>query len=183
MIRKTAAVVVLTVAMSALTPFAARAGHVDPPDGNDTPGKLDVRRVRTGTGWRPYWKIGTFGTWRVRQIWDKGYFLVQLDTFGDSDFDYYALVRSARDRLRASLWRDRARKRDRFLRGLTAWRKTRRSVSVRVPLRSVRFPDSQPFYFWQARTLYQNSKKCRRWCIDAAPNQTPVAEPRPGTAS
>lgn len=179
--RKLAAGMAVTITMTVLAPLVAGAGHVDPRDGNDTSGRLDVRRVRSGTGWRPYWKIGTFRRWKVKEIRDKGFFLVYLDTFGDADFDYYAMVRSDGSHLRASLWRDRNPSRnDRFIRGLTAWRKTRRSVSVRVPLRSVRFPQTQTTYRWYVQTLYQNSKKCRNFCFDRVPNFNPVTEPRPG---
>jgi hypothetical protein len=181
--RRIAAAMAIAVAVTVLTAPGAGAGHVDPRDPNDTRGLLDVRRVHSGTGWRPYWKINTFGAWKVKEIRDKGFLLVYLDTFGDADFDYYALIRSAGTQLKASLWRDRARKPDRFLRGLTTWRKNRRSVSVRIPLRSVRFPESQPFYFWYVQTLFQNKRNCRNYCFDLVRSDNPVMEPRPGSTS
>ncbi|MDQ3963832.1 MAG: hypothetical protein M3277_07980, partial [Actinomycetota bacterium] len=107
--RLTLALVVATVA--AIVASSALADHVVVQDMNDTKGLLDVRRAEVAGAKRPRFKVTTFERWRVAEIFDYGFMLVQLDTISTPRFDYYALVRSDGSRLRASLWRDRTSKR------------------------------------------------------------------------
>lgn len=170
-----AAVVGVAVAL----PLLAVANHVDVPDLNDTRGLLDVRRVEVSGSQRPIWHAITFANWTVARIWDKGFFLVRLDTFGDERYDYYALVRSNGDRMTGTLVRDRQSKSDFNVSKLTAWRPTRSSVKVRVPLSKMRIGRFRLEYVWQVQTLFSN-KTCAQICIDDVPDRRGVAEPIPG---
>lgn len=167
------------VAVAAAIPLFALAGHMDPRDPNDTRGPLDVRRVVAGRDLkRPRWKIVTFDPWRARQIFDRGYVLVFFDTFADKRYDYYALVRSVGPRLRGSLWRDRKVKSDVFKTALRVRRANRRSVTVRVPLGRMKFPETRVYYYWHVQTLMTN-RRCPNVCFDRAPDTDGVLEPLP----
>lgn len=156
----------------------AFARHVDVNDPNDVKGLLDVRRIEVQGVKRPRWKVITFATWGTEAVFDSGYFMVRLDTYGSPRFDYYALVRSNGSRLLASLWRDRAEKRDYKMTGVAVWRPSRTSMSVRVPLGKLKVGTRRAFYGWFVETLF-TSDKCPRVCIDRVPDQGRVDEPLP----
>lgn len=160
-------------------PLLAVAEHVDVRDGDDTRGLLDVRTVKVAGSERPTWQIITFSGWEAGRLWDKGYFLVRLDTFGGARYDYYALVRSNGDRMKATLVRDRQNKRDLTVSRLRAWHPTRSSVKVRVPLWKMRLGRRRVEYLWQVQSLFSD-KDCVRICIDDVPDHVGIAEPIPG---
>ncbi len=82
-------------------------------DGNDTFGRLDVRTVGfTADPNPPTWTIHTFASWTARDIRDKGFLVVLLDTRGDADEDYVALARSNGRDLVGRLFRRRPRRPD-----------------------------------------------------------------------
>jgi hypothetical protein len=156
-------------------PGLVNAHHLDVRDGNDVDGVLDIRRVAI-YGHPPTWSIVTRGRWRARSIWDRGFMLVAFNTFGSARYDYYALIRSTGRRLRADLYRDRARKRDYKVSSLKTWRPDRRSVKVRVPLDKMSFGSKRSYYRWFAQSLL-TGPDCRRTCIDLAPDRSGVREP------
>lgn len=171
--------VVVAAALAAL-PLLASANHQDVTDGNDVRGSLDVRRVEVkGTRGRPKWRLATYGSWSAAAIWDQGYGLVYLDTFGSSRYDYYALVRSNGFSLRASLWRDRKSAKDARVSTLHVARADHRSFTVEIPLRKLSIPRSRLVYRWYAETVV-TSEACPRSCLDRAPDEGGVTEPVPG---
>jgi hypothetical protein len=167
------------VSFAVAFPLLAIASHVEIPDANDTRGLLDVQRVDLDGSSRPTWQVITFSDWTVARLWDKGYFLVRLDTFGSERYDYYALVRSDGYGMKGTLVRDRQGKPDFNISKLTAWHPTRSSVKVRVPLAKMRIGKGRFEYFWQVQTLFSN-KTCVQICIDDAPDDRGVPEPIPG---
>ncbi len=168
-------IVAVAVALTVFASGIAAAQHQDVADPDDVPGPLDVRRVEMfGTTFNPGWKISTYRRWTNQRIWDRGFLLVFLDTFGDSAWDYYALVRSRGDTLEALLFRDRKTKRDYVVRRLTRWRSDLKSVSLRIPLTDIRFPDSRTYYMWRVKTL--DNDACRRVCIDEVPDTRRMRE-------
>ena len=167
------------VVAAAVVPFVASADHGDLVDRNDTRGPFDVRRVDVGGGRLPRYDVVTFPRWDVAQVWDRSYALVYFDTFGGDAPDYYVLVRSDGYRMRASLYRDKLRKKDRILAEVKAWKPGRRSFAVRVPLRKMRFPEQRLVYHWWVVTLH-TGKSCRKVCFDRAPDTGKVTEPAPG---
>jgi hypothetical protein len=170
--------VVAIVIVSMLVPVLVLAHHVDPRDPNDTRGPLDVRRIDVVRRRTPRFEIITWRGWTARQIWDHGFGLVRLDTFGSSRFDYYALVRSTGSRLRGDLFRDRARRPDHRLFALRTSKASRRSFRVRIPLGRLRMSRSRAVYRWEVQTLFVGSR-CRRTCFDFVPNQRAVRERNP----
>lgn len=171
-------VVVLCAAALSL-PFLASANHMDVRDPNDTRGKLDVRRVLVDFTKRPRWTIITWNKWSVARLWDRGYALVQLDTFGNERFDYYAFVRSDGNRLIGTLVRDRAHKPDYTVTKIRAWKSSGTSLSLRFPLDEMRIGNKRLFYRWQVQTIF-SSGRCPTTCFDLAPDQGAIEEPIPG---
>lgn len=177
--RRVAAAVAVIVAAAFLIPLFAGARHVDVTDDNDTRGVLDVRRVEVRGRSRPVFKVITFARWATKRIYDRGNALIYFDTFGNKRFDYYALVRAQKDDLRASLYRDRTVKKDFIIARLDEWRRNHKSLSVKVPLRRMRFGKKRVAYRWSVQTLF-TGPRCRRVCFDFAPDRGAVTEPRPG---
>ena len=172
------AVLVLVSAVSAFW-LAASASHLPVADANDTRGPLDVRRVEVLGQKRPRWKVITWSTWTTAQIFDTGYGTIYLDTFGNQRADYYILVGSFGHRLYANLYRDRAEKRDIFLRSLDrVGRSDKSSFYVRVALAGLRVGERRTFYRWRAETMFTGDR-CRRVCFDPAPDVGSVTEPLP----
>jgi hypothetical protein len=175
--RAAAAVVVVCVALAIPLLAAARRGALR--DGNDTKGPLDIRRVRLIGETKPVWKTFMGRRWTARRLRDRGFVLVFLDTFAGERADYYVLARSTGSRLQATLYRDRAARGDRRVMRLDLWRRDRRSVSVRVPLRRLRVGAQRDRFDWYVQTL-MSSGRCRRVCFDRAPNRGAVEEPLGG---
>ena len=178
--RRITVAIVVVGALLATLPLIASANHQAVRDRNDTKGALDVKRVAVkGTRSRPKWQVVTFSGWSAASIWDQGYGLVYLDTFGSGRFDYYALVRSNGYSLDATLWRDRKHKRDYRVSKLHVARSTHRSFTVKIPLRKLKIPKARLAYRWYVQTIV-SSGVCPRSCFDRAPDSGAVAEPIPG---
>jgi hemolysin type calcium-binding protein len=141
-----------------------------PPDENDTHGFLDVKEVDSFLGTdEPVWRVVTLARWSNFKMWDQGFVLVYLDTFGADEPDYYALIRSVRSRLRATLYRN-----GHQLSSLSVWRRSRRSVSMRIPLEKLVVGTTRPFYRWRVVTL---TDRCRRTCFDRIPDEGALVQP------
>lgn len=174
---RTALAVVVAAAM--LVPVLAGARHIDITDRNDVRGLLDIRRVHTFGVARPGFKVSSYARWSKRDIFERGFFLVFFDTWSTKRSDYYALARSTPTQIVASLYRDRRHKRDYRVAAVAAWRASKSSVIIRVPLRKMNFGANRVVYRWYVETLFTGSG-CRRVCFDFAPNRDVVTEPRPG---
>lgn len=180
MSRLTARVALLLCAcLVGAIPFVASADHANVTDRNDTRGPFDVRRVKVAGIRQPRYDVVTFPRWNVRRVWDRSYGLVYFDTFGGESSDYYVMVRSDGYRMQAKLYRDRARKKDKVMSGVKAWRPNKRSFAVRVPLRKMKIPERRLVYHWWVLTLH-TGKGCKRVCFDRAPDSGRVTEPAPG---
>jgi hypothetical protein len=169
----------ILIALACLTALVtgsmpASAGHQDPYDGDDVRGRLDIRRVQM---WGPHvnsgFRITTFRRWSTRFIWDSGFFVVNVDSFGQPRFDYYVLVRSNGSRMEGLLFRDRETRRDRLIRKVRVWRPTDKSISFRFPWNDIRFPEKRRFFRWNAQSLFTNDY-CPNVCIDNVPNKGAV---------
>ena len=157
--------------------------RTDVKDPNDRPGVLDVRMVRFWhpKGLPPEWTVITYNDWKPRQLWDHGYIHLFIDTEGREVPEYRVLVRSSGRNLLGSLW-DIAKRpghADHFVRELTVWRKSSDGVSIKLPLKSMRFgPERKLFSWWAITTL--TSEKCPYTCVDRAPGNGSVPQWRPG---
>jgi hypothetical protein len=172
-----------TVAAAALAVFAAvalpvLASHLFITDPNDTRGLLDVHEVRfrDADGSPPSWTVITFSDWTPRKLWDRGYVLLNLDTLGTAETDYYALVRADRDRLRGSMWRHRTEAPDVRLFNVEVHKRGDHGVAVWVPLRRLVIGAHRSVYRWSVTTLFTGGT-CRRTCVDLAPDDSMVEQP------
>jgi hypothetical protein len=173
-LRVKAAVVGALVAVSLLAP--ARGEHKVVEDGNDTKGRADISKVRMENDRPRKWIFKTFRVWKVNDFFEKGYFVVHLDTIGDKDFDYYVFVRAKRKRLSAALWRERDERDDVLVAHVNARKIAARLMGVSVPFNKLRFGKKRVNYRWLGRSIWSGNQ-CRRLCIDRAPNKRLVAEP------
>jgi len=178
--RRTIAPFAAAVVTVALVAAIAGAHDADITDPNDTQGKLDIQEVRLAhEPGPPRWAIVTFGEWRTKQIWDRGYLIVMLDTRRGIAAEHYLLVRSAGATLVASLWRIRSVGPDSYLGAATVKRWSLRNATVQVRLSRLEFGASRTFYRWWVETLF-TSDLCRRTCLDRAPDVDAVLQWRPG---
>lgn len=137
-----------------------------PPDGNDTPGKLDMRRVKTALGTaKPKWTLVTQSGWTVNAMWDQGYLLVFLDSRGGPGADFYAVARSTGKGMLGHLFKVRPGL-DKKKGTVPVGRPTARKVRITIPLAKVDVGPARTYYRWSARTLHLS---CAKVCIDAVP--------------
>jgi hypothetical protein len=168
----------LTVALIAALASADRNRLRDP---NDVRGVLDVRHARWEQvpGKAPAWTVFTFNAWRTRDLWDRGWVFVQLDTKLSPDPDYYVLVRSLGSRLDAELFRIGGSGRGTHVADVGVGRPSGRAVTVRVPLKELEFGPARDYYLWRVVTMY-TSDVCPRTCLDRVPDQGGELQWRPG---
>lgn len=141
-----------------------------PGDENDTHGFLDVKEIHSfPDSGEPVWRVVTISRWSVFKMWDRGFVLIYLDTFGAESPDYYAVIRSVGTRLRATLYRN-----GHKLSSLQVWRRSRRSVSIRIPLRKLLVGTTRHFYRWRVVTV---TDRCRRTCFDRIPDEGALVQP------
>jgi hypothetical protein len=172
--------VVAAIVTVGLVSLAASAHDTDFNDPNDTPGRLDVSRVRLAhQPGPPRWSVIMFRGWTIREIWDRGYVMVLLDTRFSPATDFYLLVRSTGNALQGTLWEARSVGPDTFLGTVPVGKPSPRSVSVQVGLWKLTFGPSRRLYRWRVQTLF-TSEACPRTCQDRAPNAGPVVQWRAG---
>ena len=157
----------------------ARAHHTDQADPNDTDGRLDLQGVRFDHERAPDWRLATFARWSVRSIWDRGAFVVQLDTKGDPEPDFVAVVRSDGRRLVASLFRLRRDGHEVEIASLKAEKDGSKAATLRVPLREVSVGPQRTSYFWSTLSSFTGSS-CTRTCHDPVPDAGMIEQPLPG---
>jgi hypothetical protein len=161
------AAMIAVVLAAAVLP--ASATHEPLSDPNDTEGRFDVSLVEHRHKARPrVWLIAMGPKWTIRNSWDAGYAIVNLDTTGTPQQDYYALVRSNGKRLLAQVFRDRRRGRDRVIAKPRSW-KDGRTIGLEVPWSKLNVGDARDSYRWSVQTLWIGGS-CPRTCFDLAPN-------------
>jgi len=170
------AMIAVTVVALALPALAHHTDQVDP---DDTHGKLDLDQVAFDHEGAPTWRMDTFSTWTARSIWDRGTFIVQLDTKGDAAADFIAVVRSDGRRLIASLFRLRRDGREIEITSLRTDKDGSSAATVTIPLREVWIGTNRTSYFWSVLSSYTGGS-CTRTCLDAVPDVGMLEQPLPG---
>ena len=166
---------VLVPAMALTFQVLAIASHEPARDRRDVRGPLDIRGAHVSEDRKPRWTTFTYAKWRARNIFDRGYFVIQFDTVGDPHFDYFAMIRSDGYRLQGTLHRDYRKRDDEHVVGLAVWRPGRGSLKVKIPIGRMR-GGSDRFYRWKLRSLWTGST-CQDVCIDKVPNDGAIVEP------
>jgi hypothetical protein len=168
-----AAIVVASVLPAAADPTVIT-------DPNDAKG-LDISKVTLDADTLPpVWTIRTFRRWTIFGIWDRGYFILELDTIGGPRVEYRALVRSDGRRMIGRLYRIRRHASDKMLGKLKAHKVNARSVAVKVPLSKLTFGPDRTSYRWDVVTTYANKRCPSATCFDRAPDARTVDQPLPG---
>jgi hypothetical protein len=179
--RRWALALVVAVGVACLAAvLPASAHHADQTDPNDTPGKLDVHAVEFDHDARPLvWRIETFGSWTVHEMWDHGFFIVRLDTKGDADVDHLVIVGSDGHGLVGSLYVVRRDGSEKRVGDLSAAKDGSRAMTVSVPLRKLAVGSSRQSYFWSVLVTYTGSA-CQATCFDNVPDVGMIEQPLPG---
>ncbi len=125
------------------------------------------------------WRIVTFGTWTVHEMWDQGILVVQLDTKGDAAIDQLAIVRSDGRDLVATLYAVRSDGTEKVIDELPADKDGTRAATVAVALRKLTIGLNRTSYFWSVLTSYTGTA-CPRTCFDRVPDDGMVEQLLPG---
>jgi hypothetical protein len=161
----------LLVAASVMSMAASATGRdLARTDGNDTPGPLDLASVRVSSindGDRI--AVRTQGTFTANQLdGSRGWFEVDFDTDADKDVESYVVMFfDKKGTLHAYQFRNKT-----FLRGLSARREDRRTVSFSIAHRylgKVKSYDFVVFSVWRA-----NPCSSSKPCVDTIPNRYPL---------
>jgi Ca2+-binding RTX toxin-like protein len=153
-------------------PGGASCSPLSPQDGNDTPGRVDVRLVDTGGGVAT-WRVGWHGKASKDALWDVGYVVVSVDSQDGPTLDFHIVVRSTGRRMIGLLLRAGARK---PLGRVTVRRPGGRGVRIAVGLDRLGLGPERAYYRWAVTTIWGEGR-CRP-CFDQVPGE-PGAFPRP----
>jgi hypothetical protein len=165
-------------ALSALAVALIAAGNAQADtkrisDGNDRPGRLDIRSASHGhAGSRVVHTISTFGRWPVGLLRraDPGLFAVEISTDGDRALERVVLVYSLRGRMVGEVFRFRSGDLV-FVGSASASKPNARTMRVSIPRSRLGNPAG---YRWDALSLYQAAGACSNFCADFAPNSSRV---------
>jgi hypothetical protein len=164
----------LTLVLALAAPAAAT--HTDLTDPNDVDGLMDLSAVQFRHESGPYrWIFKTYPAWTVRKIWDRGTFVIQLDTLGDEAIDYFVVVRSDGRSMVADLFRKRRHGTEVRLRSLDAGRAGDHGASVDLARRHLRYGANRTSFSWRTITTFVGVK-CRVTCLDLAPDDGTMVE-------
>jgi hypothetical protein len=149
------------------------ACHLDSPeDPDDATGRLDVRRIATSFGASSSrWTIFTRGTLTRRELWDRGFGVVSLDTAGTPSAEYRIVIRVRSNGTGMAA----------FLRRLSDGRQwsldARRpgwsSMAVELPMSRVVFGAARTYFRWWGQTLWIRSGCTVAVCLDRVPVAAP----------
>jgi hypothetical protein len=143
-------------------------------DGNDRPGRLDIRSASHGhSGARVVHTISTFGRWPTRLLGPNtpNLFAVEISTDGDRRLERVVLVFFQNGRMVAGVFRVRSGGRLVFIGRASASKPNARSV--RVSIRRSRLGDPVG-YRWNAYSQFGSAASGCNLCIDRAPNSRRV---------
>jgi hypothetical protein len=153
------------ILVSSLFPAGPAAAHVFTKlDGNDSPGKLDLRSAavsHTPTG--VVHRISTYNVWTPRSLGNDSFFVIQIDKNNDRIYERCAFIFYT-NRLRGLLSNCGAR----FIRYLPVAKLSGTAARVTIPK-----SETGGVYWWGAASLWDGPRPCARGCVDFAPNNFP----------
>lgn len=138
-------------------------------DGNDTPGRLDMRSATHGhAGDRVVHTISTFARWRARLLAPStpNLFAIEISTDGDRALERVVLVYSRNGRMVARVFRI-AGRRLVLVGAATASKPNGRTMRVSIARSRL---GNAPGYRWTAHSQYQAPGACGNVCVDKAPS-------------
>ncbi len=158
------AVVAFSLVMGLLFAGPAAAHKYTKVDGNDSPGKLDLRAVsvsHTATGLVHTFR--TYGPWTAKSLGADSFFLIQIDKNKDRKYERCAFIFYS-NRLRGSLTNCRAV----FIQFLPVVKVSGTTARITIPKSLI-----GNVYWWAGASRWDGPAPCRRGCIDFAPNNFP----------
>ena len=158
------AVVAFSLLTGLLTAAPAAAHKFTKIDGNDSPGKLDLRAVsvsHTATGLVHTFR--TYGPWTAKSLGADSFFLIQIDKNKDRRYERCAFIFYS-NRLRGSLTNCRAV----FIQFLPVVKLSGTAAKITIPKSLI-----ANVYWWAGASRWDGPAPCRRGCIDFAPNNFP----------
>lgn len=135
-------------------------------DGNDSPGKLDIRSASVNHGNnKVVHTVRTFEGWTPKTLGNDSFFIIEIDKNFDDDFEQCAFIFFAGGRLRGSLTNCRRT----FIRSLSVSKPSKAVASISVPT-----ANTGKAYRWVAFSFWTGlPARCSDLCFDAAPNRPP----------
>ncbi|HWL91575.1 MAG TPA: hypothetical protein VNP90_09460 [Actinomycetota bacterium] len=133
-------------------------------DGNDSPGKLDLRSVsvsHTPTG--VVHKVRTYGTWTARSLGNDSFFIIQIDKNKDRNYERCAFIFYT-TRLRGSLTNCGSQ----FIQFLPVAKPSGTVAKITIPK-----SQTGSVYWWAVASRWDGPAPCGRGCVDFAPNNFP----------
>jgi hypothetical protein len=170
---KTVLIGVIVVFASLLSP--ASGNHDIVSDPNDTSGRADIRKIRMVNDRPRKWVFRTWRNWQINDFFERGWFVLYLDTFGGGRFDYFVFVRATRRDLAGAVWRDFKKKDDRKVAGAGTKKIGKAHMRVSVPFRKMRIGGARLKFRWFGRSIW-SGPHCRQLCLDRAPNRKVISE-------
>jgi hypothetical protein len=155
---------VVTLAIAGLTGLPAGAHSFTKNDGNDSPGKLDLRSVSVGhTKTGVVHTFRTYEPWTAKSLGADSYFLVQIDKNNDRTYERCAFI-FFDARLRGVLSNCRAQ----IVRTLPVVKLSPTAAKVTIPT-----SQTGSVYWWAGVSIWDGAAPCRNGCVDFSPNVFP----------
>ena len=168
--------VAATVLVLALPALGGTTALEDPDDAN---GLLDVRSVTLdGTASPLAWRVVAYRSWTIREIWDRGFVMVQLDTKGDTRIDHLAVVSSNGRDLIGTLNRIRRDGRLVEIGRFHADKDGGSAVAMTIALHRLSIGPHRTSFLWNVVTSFLGDS-CPRTCFDVVPDEGLVEQPLP----
>ncbi len=135
-------------------------------DGNDSPGKLDLRSVSVShTSSAVVHKVKTYDAWTPRSLGNDSFFIIQIDKNNtvEGDYERCAFIFYT-NRLRGSLTNCGSQ----FIQYLPV-------AKVSGTVAKITIPKSQTgnVYWWAVASRWDGPAPCRQGCVDFTPNAFP----------
>jgi hypothetical protein len=147
-----------------LSTGSAAAHNFTKTDGNDSPGKLDLKSVsvsHTATG--VVHKFKTFASWTPQSLGNDSFFLVGINKDGDAAYERCAFI-FYHNGLKGSL----SNCGSAFIRSLPVSRASGTLVKVTIPK-----SETGDLYRWYGASIWDGPAPCGNGCVDFAPNRLP----------
>jgi hypothetical protein len=135
-------------------------------DGNDSPGKLDIRSASVGHATnRVVHTVQTYEGWTPKSLGNDSFFIVEIDKNFDNDFEKCAFIFFAGGRLRGSLTNCG----QVFIRQLPVSKPSKAAAKITIPT-----ANTGKAYRWVVFSFWSGlPARCSDLCFDAAPNRPP----------
>lgn len=133
-------------------------------DGNDSPGKLDLRSAsvsHTSTG--VVHKVRTYEAWTARSLGNDSFFIIQIDKNNDRNYERCAFIFYT-TRLRGSLTNCDSQ----FIKYLPVEKPSGTVAKITIPK-----SQTGNAYWWAVASRWDGPAPCGGGCVDFAPNNFP----------